>query len=581
MADNTEDLTRALEDIARSLQENKLSQRTSEKADKAILEELRRKRKFDQSDSRTKRVVKRTASGAWGGVKGAAGAVGKAAGGFVGREIGGIPIAGAIFRILGKKFANASLERKQYKKTLIIRRKLELKEMARMEKIRAKLDARRDDAAAKADAARKLEDAQKDAGDAPEKTKGGKGGMAAAVEKMADAAMHMQATVISMTPAIQTFHETVEKMSEVVDAMHDNKNNDPGKVRDAQLLEYLHGIEYLTQESAAIAENGQEVLKTMGKDIGTIKWHTARQNGTVGRIEKLIKDREDNSIDGKTLETISKDVGTIKWHTARQNGSVGRMEKLLVTAAADRIAELKNQDTQIKLQKKALGAQEEQTGIAVLNLAANVAGTAMSAIGSVGSAIGGAVAGVGGAVAATAVGGAVIAALPEILAAGVVVAAIGGLAYAVYKMLPNSWTGGSTANGVTPEDNLKRANDLATANGKSGNEEYQTPEQQAYAKQNGRYADKSMYMSSDPAKPGTFKASAEMYPWEHDRLMQQQEQDHGIGTNSAAVEEARKNNVQGAATQTNVNNTNVSNSTTNEAGGASPVYSGTIQRTTN
>lgn len=542
MADNTESLTNALEEIARSLQENKLSQRTSEKADKAILEELRRKRKFDQSDSRTKRVMKRTASGAWGGAKGAAGAVGRAAGGFVGREIGGIPIAGAIFRILGKKFANASLERKQYKKTLIIRRKLELKEMARMEKIRAKLDARRDDAAAKADAARKLEDAQKDAGDSPEKKTGGKAGMAAAVEKMADAAMHMQATVISMTPAIQTFHETVEKMSEVVDAMHDNKNNDPGKVRDAQLLEYLHGIEYLAQENAAIAENGQEVLKTMGKDIGNIKWHTARQNGTVGR-----------------------------------------MEKLLVTAAADRIAELKNQDTQIKLQRKALGAQEEQTGIAMLNLAANVAGAAMSAVGSVGSAIGGAVAGVGGAVAATAVGGAVIAALPEILAAGVVVAAIGGLAYAVYKMLPNSLFGGSgTANGATPEDNLKRANDLATANGQAGNAEYQTPEQQAYAAHNGRYADKSVYMSADdPSKPNDFKASAEMYPWEHDRLMQQHEQDHGIGKNSAAVEEARKNNVQGAATQTNVTNTNVSNSTTNEAGGASPVYSGTIQRTTN
>jgi len=90
---------------------------------------------------------------------------------------------------------------------------------------------------------------------------------------------------------------------------------------------------------------------------------------------------------------------------------------------------------------------------------------------------------------------------------------------------------------------------------------HKTPEQIAYAKQNGRYADKSMYMSPDPAKPGQYKASDEMYPWEHDRLMAQQDGDHGIGINSAAVE-ASKSATDGSGGNTSIQTNNNSGGNT-------------------
>jgi len=569
MADNTDDprLVSVLEELAHAMHDQKLSEKQARKADKAILDELRKKHKYDQSKHRSVRVAKRVGKGALGAAGGAVGAVGKAAGGFIGREIGGIPIAGAIFRILGKKFANANLEKKQYKKTLVIRRKLELKEMAKMEKIRAKLDTKNKIAEESKDP---QEPSDHTGGLPGEKKPKGGTGVAAAAEKMSNAAMELQATVISFTPAIQTFHETVEKMAELVDAQYDKRNdpepaqaepasNGPGKVHDSQLLEYLHGIEYLTQENAVIAENGQDILRTMSKDIGNIKWHTARQNGSVGRIEKLIKDKQDGLGSGdsnKTIESMAKDVGTIKWHVARISGSSDRTEKLLISAATDRIKFLTNQDTQIDLMKKQLTGQEEQTGMTMLSGAAGAVGSAVSGIGS-------AIGGVGEAIGATAIGAAVIGALPEVLAAGAVIAAVGGLAFAVYKMLPSSWFGGSSssANGTSPDDNLKHADDLAKQNGSVDDDSHKTPEQIAYAKQNGRYADKSMYMSPDPAKPGQYKASDEMYPWEHDRLMAQQDGDHGIGINSAAVE-ASKSATDGSGGNTSIQTNNNSGGNT-------------------
>ena len=452
MADNNEDLVDVLGSLRTALDKQRLTTDQAKRADKALLAELKKQNRHARAagENRAAHVAKRGAKAVGRGALAGVGAVGKAAGGFIGREIGGIPIAGAIFRILGKKFANASLERKQYKKTLIIRRKLEIKEMARMDKIRAKLDAKREETTAKDLDAKKAEDAQRDAGGAPEPKSGGKG-MAAAVEKMADAAMHMQATVISMTPAIQTFHETVEKMSEVVDAMHDHKSNNPGKVVDAQLLQYLHGIEYLTQENAALAENSLEATKSIGKDIGNIKWHTARQNNTVGRIEKIMQDRGKEG-NNKVLEVMQKDVGTIKWHVARLNGSSSRTEKLLVEAAGDRIKELANQNTQIKMQKKQLDAAEESAGFAAISAVATIAGAATSAVSGLGSMA----VGIGGAAMAggAALAGTVALALPEILAATAVVAAIGGVAYAIYKALPSSWFSGSspTQNGIDPND---------------------------------------------------------------------------------------------------------------------------------
>lgn len=584
MADNNEDLVDVLGELRTVLDNNRLDSKQARRADKALLAELKKQNRHARAagSNRVAGVAKRGAKAVGKGALAGVGAVGKAAGGFIGREIGGIPIAGAIFRILGKKFANASLERKQYKKTLIIRRKLEIKEMARMEKIKAKLDAKREESIAKQLAAKRQEDAEKDGGEAPATKSGGRAGMSAAVEKMADAAMHMQATVISMTPAIQTFHETVEKMSDVVDSMHDHKANDQGKVRDAKLLEYLHGIDYLTQENAAIAENSLEATKTIGKDISNIKWHTARQHNTVSRIEKIMQDHQKGG-DNKVLELMQKDVGTIKWHIARLSGSSSRTEKLLVEAANDRIKELKNQDTQIKMQKKQLDAAEEAAGFAAVSAVGTIAGAATSAVsglGTMAAAAGGAVVAGGTALAAT-----VAAALPEILAATAVVAAIGGVAYAVYKMLPSSWFGGSESDPVA-EANLASANKMAEQDGTS-NPDHQTPEQQAYAKKYGRYADKKSYPilrpGEDGTKPESYDMSREIYPWERDRMLANPDGDNGLTQKSAEIEEAKSNSgSNGGGGSVIAPSTTTNNSTTVQPGAisASPEWR-KVQRDSN
>jgi hypothetical protein len=579
MADNNEDLVDVLSSLRTALDNQRLDSHQAKRADKALLAELRKQNRHARAagSNRAVHVAKRGVGALGRGAKAGVGAVGKAAGGFIGREIGGIPIAGAIFRILGKKFANASLERKQYKKTLIIRRKLEIKEMARMEKIKAKLDARREEAEAKAASARKLEDAQRDAGDAPEPKSGGKGGMSAAVEKMADAAMHMQATVISMTPAIQTFHETVEKMSEVVEAMHDNKANDASKVHDAKLLEYLHGIDYLTQENAAIAEHALGETKAIGKNISNIKWHTARQSNTVNRIEKLMQDRNKGG-DNKVLELMQKDVGTIKWHVARLSGSSSRTEKLLVEAANDRIKELKNQETQIKMQKKQLDAAEESAGFAAVSAVGTIAGAATSAIGGLGT-----MAMAGGAVlagGATALGGAVIAALPEILAAGAVVAAIGGVAYAVYKAIPSSWFSGADP---VEAQNLESANKIAEQEGNANDPDHQTPEQQAYAKKYGRYATQNTQLLSPPT--GAPQINGQYQPLIRSPVLApspENEAEQQLTQKSAEVEAAKSGSGGSGSGGPNINapTTSIQNQTTVQPGvmSASPYETQQRQR---
>jgi hypothetical protein len=569
--DNESGLVNVLGDLAHALQNQRLDEKQARRADKAILEELKRNSRYAKKSvlNRAGGVAKRAAGGALG-------AVGKAAGGFVAKEIGSIPIAGAIFKILGKKMGNASLERKQYKKTLVVRRKLEIKEMERMERIRAKLTEKQEKAAERLGPANKKNDGQEEhGGDGSPARKSG-GGMSVAVEKLTEAAMHMQATSISMTPAIQTFHETVEKMAEVVDAMHDQKSNDPGKVRDAKLLEYLHGIDYLTQENAAIAENSLELNKSVAKDMGNIKWHTARQNGTVGRIEKLIQQKESGG-DNKLTEVMAKDIGNIKWHVARLNGSSGRSEKLLAAAAADRIKELANQDAMIKLQKEQLDAQEESMVMSMAGSAASAVGSAVSGLGSAAMAVGGAAV-VGG----TAIAGTIAAALPEILAGAAIVTAVGALAYGVYKAVSaSSWFSGNsqpkTLNGADPDENLKAANGVAAQNGTQDDPSYKTPEQIEYAKQNGRYADKAMYMAADPAKPGSFKASSEMYPWEHDRMMSQQETGQ-IGAKSAEVAEASgtlNRAANGNVTSVSNNHSQTTNVQTSPLSTSSPTTPGT------
>lgn len=581
MADNNEDLVNVLGELKTALDNQRLDSHQAKRADKALLAELKKRNRHARAEgsNRAVHVAKRAARGVGRGAAAGVGAIGKAAGGFVGREIGSIPIAGAIFRILGKKFANANAERKQYKKTLIIRRKLEIKEMARMEKIRAKLDAKREESEAKAEAARKLEDAQKDGGDAPDTKSGGKGGMSAAVEKMADAAMHMQATVISMTPAIQTFHETVEKMSDVVDSMHDHNANDQGKVRDAQLLEYLHGIEYLTQENAALAEKGQDAIKTIGKDISNIKWHTARQNNTVGRIEKIMQDGRKGG-DNKVQELMGKDIGTIKWHIARLSGSSSRTEKLLQAAADDRIKELKNQDIQIKMQKKQLDAAEESAGIAAISAVGTIAGAATSGLGSLATGIG----------AAAMAGGTAAIAAPEILAAIAAITALGGIAYAIKKGLPSSWFGGSSSTGGTPnsldpDTNLANANKIAEADGEKDNKDYQTPEQQAYAKQYGRYASKGRYTLKnskiEAGQAGRYTTTEEVYPWEKDRMQAELDGDKGLTQKSAEVEAAKSGSGGGnSAPNISAPTTSIQNQTTVQPGvmSASPYETQQRQR---
>lgn len=580
MADNNEDLVDVLGSLRTALDNQRLDRHQAKRADKALLAELKKQNRHARADgsNRVAGVAKRGAKAVGKGALAGVGAVGKAAGGFIGREIGGIPIAGAIFRILGKKFANASLERKQYKKTLIIRRKLEIKEMARMDKIKAKLDARREEAAAKAESARKLEDAQRDAGDAPEPKSGGRGGMSAAVEKMADAAMHMQATVISMTPAIQTFHETVEKMSEVVDSMQDHKANDASKVHDAKLLEYLHGIDYLTQENAAIAEHALGETKAIGKNISNIKWHTARQSNTVNRIEKLMQDSKKGG-DNKTLEVMAKDVGTIKWHIARLSGSSSRTEKLLVEAANDRVKELKNQETQIKMQKKQLDAAEESAGFAAVSAVATIAGAATSAV----SGIGGIMAGVGGAVVA---GGAALAA-PEILAAIAAITALGGIAYAITQGLPSSWfNGGAGAGGADPIEaqNLASANKIAEQEGNVDDPDHQTPEQQAYAKKYGRYATKNTNLLTPPPAGAAPQINGQYQPLIRTPVLTPSPETEAEAqlTQKSAEVEAAKSGSGGSGGGPNINapTTSIQNQTTVQPGimSASPYETQQRQR---
>ena len=548
MADDTNDLikqmTDALErldmDINEARKERHLSGKKAQKVDKYILDDIKRKRK--EPAGLTKRLGKR----ALGGVTGAAG-----------RAVGSIPVIGTILRVLGQEIGNGMAAKKQYKKTLIMRRKLELKEQARLERARVKLHEKLQRAQDKKDA----EQGEDPSGE-PKQKRGG--GMNAAVaERLLNAADQLSGAVISMGPAIQTFHEAAERMEEVVERMAEH---DPSRVRDEKALEYLYAIDFFTQESAASAERIFASIQTQGKDVGTIKWHVARANGSIGRMEKVLNRIADEKSGGEITmdEDVKKDIGTIKWHVARANGSVGRIEKQLIQAAQDRLKMLDTEKEQLKVEKKQLDIQEDSKFIGILNLLTSfIGGSGLGSLlkdGLVITLAGGA---------ALAIGKAVGDAIRDWIPDNEFTEGMGQqFGLAVDHML--AFFGDKDAKARLGQNNVTMANNTEDVLGDQRGVDRNDPNQIAYAKEHGMYAMKDRYFQNDESKswydPDRY-LSAPMYPWENQQYRIERGWDQPtagtqLNQQSAAVDTAKNAPAPsgGNTVQTNQNVTN--NSTT-------------------
>ena len=349
-----------LEEFTKSEKQRTLSNKLATKADKLIIRDSKANRKamMKRPGGFSGRVAKRAGGAVMGGI---------------GNAIGGIPIVGAIFRAIGQEAAATLKDKKNYQRELTRQRKVEHKLMEQYEEARKKKEQSEIDAANPKPGSRT-------------RGAGGSGASSAAVIKLSNAAEKLEAAAISLTPAIQTFDEIVVKINDVVEKMGEQG---PNRIRDEQALEYLHAIEFFSQETAATVEKMQASSgKTVGKDIGNIKWHMARANGSAGRIEKLLAD---NGI-GKMpdFDILFKDVANIKWHMARANGSAGRIEALLKKAAGDRLKEIDIEKEQLKVQKKQYESQEETKFIGILGLLTNL-------MGGFGKMLGGAAGGLAGA----------------------------------------------------------------------------------------------------------------------------------------------------------------------------------------
>lgn len=244
-----------------------LSNRLAAKADKLLIKDSIRERresgKLKRPGGFTGRVAKRTAGA---GLN------------FVGDLIGGIPVAGAIFKAL-KEEASATLDaRREYKEELKAKRQEEidlLDELAEKRKEKIKKEA----------AEREAEEAA------------ARAAMEPANEEMAEAAEKVSAAAIDLTPVVENFGQIMERFIEKMPQGGSGGGVEGivevDKIRDPRVLEYLHGIEWYTQEGVAQAERFYgpvlDAIERQSKDIGNIKWHMARANGSVGRIEQMMK----------------------------------------------------------------------------------------------------------------------------------------------------------------------------------------------------------------------------------------------------------------------------------------------------
>lgn len=257
-----------------------LSNRLAAKADKLLIKDSIRERKeagkLKRPGGFTGRVAKRTAGA---GLS------------FVGDLIGGIPVAGAIFKAL-KEEASATLDaRREYKEELKAKRQEEidlLDELAEKRKQKIKQEA----------ADREAEEAA------------ARAAMEPANEEMTEAAEKVSAAAVDLAPVVESFGQIMERFIEKMPTGGASASVAEGtvevdKIRDPKILEYLHGIEWYAQEGVAQAERFYgpllDAVERPAKDIGTIKWHVSRANGSIGRIEQMMKFNQTHDMEVKEI----------------------------------------------------------------------------------------------------------------------------------------------------------------------------------------------------------------------------------------------------------------------------------------
>lgn len=267
----------------------------------------------------------------------------------IGSVLGGVPIAGAMVRAMGR-----AKDRKNASNTRLIN-------AAKQQEI---FEAEVEEAKLRVKAAEK-----KQTEVSPQ-------------QKLAEAASKLESAVHSMGPFFDTFDDVSEKFHDATIKFHEAVMTQ--RVHGSS-EEHLVALQDIGDETATILAQTAEKITTIAKDIGNIKWHMARANGSAGRIEKILKDSEKD--DRKDDTKLLKDIGNIKWHTARANGTLGRIEKIMIadrTLQGEQAAILEEDQ---KLQKKQLKIQEETKTIGIFNMLANLVG-GMGSIGKVLGALG-------------------------------------------------------------------------------------------------------------------------------------------------------------------------------------------------
>lgn len=349
-----------LEEFKKGEKQRTLTNKLATKADKLIIRDSKANRKamMKKPGGFTGRVAKRAGGAVMGGIGGA---------------IGGIPIVGAIFRAIGQEAASTLKDKKNYQKELVRQRKVEHKLMEKYEEAR-----------------KKKEQAEIDAANPqPGKPKGGSNGGSggatnAAVVKLSNAAAQLEAAAISLTPAIQTFDEIVVKINDVVERLVDHN---PSKVTDPQVLEYLHAIEYYSQETAAQVEKfGSRMNGGFGRSASNMLGPKALEylhaiefysQESAAQVEKMQSD----------FGPLTKDINLIRNYVYKTNMTSSRIEMLLKKAAVDRLKELELEKEQLKVQKKQYDSQEETKFIGILSLVANLMGSLGGLLGGIGGGI--------------------------------------------------------------------------------------------------------------------------------------------------------------------------------------------------
>ena len=340
---------RLLDETIKSNKQRVLSDRLSAKADRLLIRETIASRKNNKKPGGvTGRLAKRAGGAALGGI---------------GSAIGGIPIVGAIFRAIGQEAAATLKDKKNFNKELVKQRKAEHKllEQAQAEKEKQ--------AQAELDAAN------------PTGKRRSNGSTGAGGNKLSVAAEKLEAAAISLQPSIQTFEEVVVKLDAVADKMSAG-GTPASRITDPQVIEYLHAIEFYSQETAANIEKlGVNASKFGGVGGGRINvgpkaleyLHAIEfmSQETAAKVETI----------SANMNPMTKDIEAIRLSSYRTNMSSIRIERLLLTAAKDRLNELETQQEQLKVQKKQFESQEDTKLIGILGLISNFMGSGLKALG--------------------------------------------------------------------------------------------------------------------------------------------------------------------------------------------------------